>query len=146
MSLAKGQQLVTIQLRSTIEDEEETAIHTTEHKGRYYHKDHVDILIFEEYLEGEKVNNLITIHTDKVNIKRSGVIGMNQRFEVNQTTESYYQHQFGQFHMETHTESIEYQSLHMYDIGKLMIVYTVTLNGEIERNHVLELTYYEEGI
>lgn len=146
MPLVKRTQHVTIQLRSTIEDLGEEEIHTTKHKGRYFHKDHLDILLFEEDLEGEKVNNFITIYPDKVNINRSGVISMNQRFEVNRKTETYYQHQHGQFYMETHTQRIDYQSLRMYDIGKLIIAYTVTLNGAVERNHVLELTYQKEGV
>lgn len=141
----KGQQ-VNIKLQTTINDLGEKETNTSEQAGQFFHKNNMDVLLYEEVGEdGERIKNFITIYPDKVNIKRSGFISMNQRFDVNRKTETHYQHPHGQLHMETFTQSIDYHSLQANNEGKLIIDYTVILNGTMKREHLLELTYKEEG-
>src|SRR5699024_7961806 len=141
----KGQR-VKIKLQSIIDDSGEKETNTFQNVGQFFKRNNFDVLLYEEIDEaGKKINNFMTIYHDQVNIKRSGFISMNQRFIVNRKTETYYKHPHGEFHMETYTHSLDYHSLRMNSKGKLTIYYTVTLNGEIKRKHLLKLTYIEEG-
>lgn len=143
--LEKGHN-VNVRIRSTIEDAGEKEINTSRQTGKLFRKNNIDVLLYEEVDEdGDKINNLMTIQPDRVNIKRSGFIAMNQLFEPGQKTETNYQHPHGSMYMKTHTHSIVYNALDSDIHGKLTINYTVTLNGMIERKHLLELTYKEEG-
>lgn len=133
---------VTIKLNTTIDDQGEMEYNTVKESGQFYRKGNVDVLIYEEEIEeGAIIRNLITIKQDKINIKRTGPIKMNQQFQLNQKTESHYQHPHGQLHMETHTNSVTYQSSPTDCQGRLVISYTVKLNGMDERKHLLELIY-----
>lgn len=136
---------VMITLHSTIDDLGEKEINTFQQKGKFFTRNNFEVILYEEVQEdGEKINNLITIQPDRVHIKRSGFISMSQQFEVSHRTETYYEHPHGSIHMETYTNSIDYYSLNETSQGKLVIVYTVTLNGMEKRKHIIELTYEEE--
>lgn len=136
---------VVIHLDTAIDDHGEMEYTTVKQTGQFFHKNGVDVLIYQEELEeGATIRNLMTIRPEKVNIKRSGLITMNQQFHLNRKTETYYQHPHGKLHMETFTHSITYQSMKTSNQGQLTIVYTVKLNGIEERKHLLELTYHEE--
>lgn len=131
---------VMIHLNTRIEDQGEIENNYIKQTGKLFNRNGIDVLIYEEELEeGAIIKSLVTIQTGKVNIKRSGIITMNQRFLVDQTTETYYEHPHGTFRMETFTHSIKYNE------GRLMIDYTVKLNGMNERKHLLELTYKENA-
>src|SRR5690625_3233209 len=128
--MSKLGQPVHIKLQSTINDSGDEEIIVLNQLGRLIQKKGVDVLIYEEREDnGDKINNLITIRSDHVNIKRSGFISMNQRFKINQKTENFYQHLHGLFQMETYTHSIKYEPFMKDRPGKLAIQYTVWLNG-----------------
>lgn len=135
---------VVIHLKTTIDNDGEKEYTTVKMTGQFFHKDGVDILIYEEKHEDGTVRNFVTIRPERVNIKRSGLITMNQQFHINQKTETYYQHPHGRLHMETFTHSVTHKPLMENDQGQLTIDYTATLNEVEERKHLLELTYYEE--
>src|SRR5690625_5033308 len=137
---------VSIQLHTSIEDRGNIESNHVKQTGQYFNRHHMDVLIYEEELEeGAIIKNLVTIQTDKVNIKRSGIIAMNQQFLVDQMTETHYEHPHGAFHMETFTNSVTYEPLATNNQGRLAIDYTVKLNGMDERKHLLELTYEENA-
>ncbi|MBP1969829.1 uncharacterized beta-barrel protein YwiB (DUF1934 family) [Virgibacillus natechei] len=138
---------VEVELRTTIEDNGQMEYNTIKHPGTLYQKGNLDVIIFEEETEEENVTtkNLLTIQSGKVNIKRTGEVKMNQQFLPNQTTENVYKHPYGVIHMETYTNSINYQPLYETDNGYLGISYSVKLNGQEERKHELALTFMEEG-
>jgi|SRR5690625_42745 len=137
---------VLIELQTRIDDQGDTEKNYVKQTGRFYNRNNMDVLIYEEELEdGAIIKNLVTIQSDKVNIKRSGIITMNQQFIVDQITETHYEHPHGTFHMETFTDSVTYESLETNDQGRLTIDYTVKLNGLNKRKHLLELTYKENA-
>lgn len=138
---------VMIELHTTIDDNGQMEYNTINQIGKFYKKNHMDVLTFEEQTEAKTViGNLITIQPDKVTIKRSGDVAMNQQFRTKRTTENVFRHPYGTMHMETYTETLTYQSIQSDAPGQLKISYTVKLNGEEERNHLLTLTYKEECI
>src|SRR5699024_2964119 len=92
----------------------------------------------------EQTDSLITIHADRVSVKRSGVVSMLQKFRMGQITENVYRHQFGTIHMETQTEQILYEPPIGEEEGKLFISYTTSLNGDIPRKHRLIITVKRE--
>lgn len=144
--MTQDKQLVSIQLQTTIDDHQGKEHVTTKQKGEYFQKDGVDILIYEEQTAHGIIRNFITIRPNRVNIKRSGIISMNQQFHLNQKTETYYEHPYGRFHMETFTGKITNQSMTEYEQGKLTIDYVVTLNETEQRKHLLELIYDKENV
>jgi uncharacterized beta-barrel protein YwiB (DUF1934 family) len=136
---------IMIQLNTKIDDQGDIENNYLKQAGQFFNRKEIDVLIYEEELEeGAKIKNLVTIQAGKVNIKRSGFITMNQQFIVDQITETHYEHPHGNFHMETFTNAITYESMKKSDQGKLTIDYTVKLNGMDERKHLLELTYQKE--
>jgi|SRR5690625_2629624 len=138
-----GKQIV-IQLHTRIDDQGDIENNHVKQTGQFFNRNDMDVLIYEEEIEEKaKIKNLVTIQAEKVNIKRSGIITMNQQFLVDQTTETHYEHPHGTFHMATFTNAITYETMENNDQGRLMIDYTVKLNGMDERKHVLELTYKE---
>lgn len=138
---------VMIQLDTKIDDDGEIEYNTVKQKGKFFKRGSRHVLMYEEiHDETIVIKNLITIQPDKVNIKRSGAVKMNQQFYEDKASTSYYEHPHGQIHMETITDSIDYQSNASIREGKLKIIYTVKLNGALERKHLLELTYKEEGL
>lgn len=137
---------VSIQLHTKIEDQGEIESNHVKQIGHFFNRRHMDVLIYEEKLEeGAIIKNLVTIQSNKVNIKRSGIIAMNQQFLLHQMTETHYEHPHGSFHMETYTNSVTYEPLATNNQGRLIIDYTVKLNGMDERKHLLELTYKENA-
>lgn len=137
---------VAIELRTTIDDNGQMEYNTINQRGNFYKRNELDVLTYEEKSDGQGViKNLITIQADRVSIKRSGNVTMNQKFRTNHTTENVFQHPHGNIHMETYTTSISYKTSTYNDEGELAIFYTVRLNGQEERNHELVLTYKEDS-
>lgn len=136
---------VRIELHTTIDDNGQMEYNTINQTGKLYKKNDIHVLKFREETEKDMViDNFITIQPDKVTIKRSGDISMNQQFRTNRLTENVFRHPYGMINMETFTESLTHQSPGQDEPGRLTIAYTVKLNGEEERNHLLTLTYNEE--
>lgn len=147
LSMNQRKKNVLIQLKTTITDEQDIESSVVNERGIFMSRDGLDVLMFVETTDdGHKIKNLLTIQPHKVSIKRSGAISMNQQFGIDQVSECMYEHPHGTLHMETMTSSISYQSLRTNDVGKLMIAYTLSLNGQARRNHQLTLTYQEEDM
>ena len=143
MELIKKQ--VFIELRTVIDDQGEKELSIIKHTGNYRRKGDIEIITFvDEMTDVGKVDHFITIQSGKINIKRSGSIGMNQQFIAGRKTESLYRHPYGSFHMEIFTESIEHQSLKGEREGCVTIEYEALLNGQQTRHHHLTLIYTEE--
>ena len=132
-------------LRTIITDEGDTEKNELSHHGYFYRNQTFDVIKFDEQLEtGGKVRNLITLQKEKVTIKRTGAVSMNQKFQANKITENVYHHPHGTIHMETFTDSIRYQPPGKKKDGCLQISYHVKLNGLKNRKHDLMLTKKEE--
>lgn len=114
-------------------------------KGKCYDNGDSQVLIFNEKDEdGESVKNMTTISDDKVTIKRTGSIKMNQIFREDHATESTYYHPFGTMHMETKTNQIEFSKDQNGQKGQLFISYSLRLNQQEPQRHTLTLTYERE--
>lgn len=136
---------ITIEMQTIIDNDGQMEYNTLEQTGTYYEKGNRCILTFEETSDdGAPIKNLITINPEKVSIKRVGPITMHQQFRAKQKTENLFQHPHGKIHMETYTNTIDYQSFTAEQNGFLTIDYSVSLNGQEDRKHKLELTIKKE--
>jgi uncharacterized beta-barrel protein YwiB (DUF1934 family) len=141
------EQQVRIHLQTVIEDNGQKETNSSKQNGMFYRKDKMDVITFEETTEDNQlIKSFITIHPEKVNIKRSGIISMNQQFRMEKVTENVYTHPHGNIHMETYTNSLFYQAMDSQQEGQLIINYTVKLNGQEERKHKLTLTINKEDV
>ncbi len=121
------------------EDETETVV---EEVGSFIEKGNTAVLTFSEWNENqEKVDSLITIQPEKVNVKRSGAVTMNQQFLTGRETENVYRHEFGTIHMQTTTDQIFFETPKKDKAGNLFIQYKTILNGEEEREHELTISF-----
>lgn len=114
----------------------------TEHvyDASYTSNGSIDVLIYEEDLqELGKVRNFITIQPDKVNMKRSGGIVMNQQFLSGRRTESIYHHPFGSIHLEITTKEIQVGN------RSVDVFYDSVMNGTEKQRHHLQLRYMKEN-
>lgn len=145
MSNNKQQTAVWIELHTTINDNGQKEFHESKQTGTLYQKGNIDVLTFEEVLEDASVvKNMITIQREKVNLKRSGNVTMNQQFHINQTTENVLKHPYGNIHMETYTTAIVYEPLSSTKNGNLQIAYDLKLNGQDARQQTLDIVIKEE--
>ncbi|QKY70507.1 DUF1934 domain-containing protein [Lentibacillus sp. CBA3610] len=132
---------VAVELKTAIDDNGQMEYNTIRQTGRFFQTDTMDVLTYKEKAEDESpIKNMVTIHKDKVTVKRTGLVSMNQQFRDRQTTENVFQHPYGNIHMETFTKAINYQPLSGEQNGFLRIDYNVKLNGADERKHQLTLT------
>ncbi|MEI3604256.1 DUF1934 domain-containing protein [Pseudogracilibacillus sp. SE30717A] len=136
---------ISIELRTVIEDQGNKELSIIKQTGTYIRKGHLEVISFvEKSNDLGNVDTLITIKSDKVNIKRSGKISMNQQFVKGKRTECLYRHPYGSFLLEIQTESILLEPLRDGE-GKVIIQYDVMMNKEEIRHHHLTLTYMEEN-
>ncbi|WP_058308727.1 DUF1934 domain-containing protein [Gracilibacillus massiliensis] len=136
---------VNIKMTMEIVDQGKQDITIVEEKGQLLEKADTTVLTFSEENENnEQTNSLITIHPDKVSVKRSGAVSMLQKFDKKQITENVYRHQFGTIHMETETEQMTYQPPQANKNGKLFISYSTSLNGDKPRRHQLTILVKKE--
>lgn len=136
---------IIVELRTEIDDEGDKERSIIKQIGKYAKKDKLEVISFTEDIEDfGKVNNLITIQSNKVNIKRSGTITMNQQFIEGKRTECFYRHPYGSFLLEMETRSITHKPLVNGEKGSVMMEYKATVNEGQRRHHKLELTYMEE--
>ncbi|RLL42857.1 DUF1934 domain-containing protein [Oceanobacillus piezotolerans] len=139
------QKRISLHLQTIIDDGENKEYNKVQEEGYFFQKGKLHVITYEEITEEKAtIKNLITIQKDKVNIKRTGFVTMTQMFKPQQITENVYKHPHGSLHMETYTNQITYQSLAERNEGKLIISYTVKLNGQEERKHELVLVFKEE--
>ncbi|TXL66602.1 DUF1934 domain-containing protein [Cerasibacillus terrae] len=137
-------QEIQINLHMTIDDNGQMEYNTIREKGEYFQRDQFDVLSYvESNNEDGPIKNRITIQPERVNIKRSGHVQMNQQFRLHKKTENVFKHPYGTIRMETYTKSIVYKRLENKEDGSLIIEYSVKLNGQEAREHRLEL-YFEE--
>lgn len=142
-----NRQKVFIDLQSTIDDNGEKEHHLIKEVGYFFNRDELDVIRFSEKTEdGYIVDHLLSIYPNKVNIKRSGLIEMNQVFILNEMTEGMMQLPYGRIFMETFTQSFTYESLMTHTKGKLLLYYDMILNGKEIRKHRLQLHYSKEEI
>ena len=138
---------ISIELRTVIEDQGEKELSIIKQTGTYVKKENIEVISFiEKANELGNVENLITIRPNKINIKRSGKVEMNQQFIQGKQTECLYRHPYGSFLLEITTKSITHQSLADDKEGKVIIQYDVKLDKEESRHHHLTLTYTEEKL
>lgn len=136
---------VKISLHTMIEDNGNKEHNQVTVTGMFYQADSIHVLTFDEQHEDNNtIKNLMTIHADKVNVKRTGAVTMNQQFRLDQTTEGQFHHPFGKMGMETTTHRLIYEPLQRRKQGQLYISYHVKLDGETERAHQLKLIFIEE--
>lgn len=134
---------IAIEIRTVIDDEGEKELTISKQKGNYIKKGSTEVITFTEKTKdfGE-VKSILTIQPNKVNLKRSGSVTMNQQFIEGQISECLYRHPYGAFHMEIQTHSIKKEQKN--GDKKIIIMYELKLNGEQTRHHHLTLTYTEE--
>ncbi|ALX49857.1 DUF1934 domain-containing protein [Lentibacillus amyloliquefaciens] len=139
---------VAVELKTAIDDNGEMEYNTVRATGQLFQKSRMDVLSYEETAEdGSPIKNMITIYSDRVAVKRTGLVNMHQHFRERKTSENVFQHPHGNIHMETFTNTITYQALSDNQKGMLIIDYVVKLNGQDERNHQLTLTIrHKEGL
>lgn len=136
---------INVELRTVIEGDGEKELMIVKQKGKYFKRSNLEVLTYIERTDGEdNINNMISIHPDKINIKRTGAISMNQVFLKGRVTESLYKHPHGNIHMEIDTVSMSYESMEKTGRGQVIIAYQAMLNGTDKRNHYLTLTFMEE--
>ncbi len=136
---------INVELRTVIEDDGEKELIIVKQKGKYFKRNNLEVLTYTERTDGEEdIDNMISIHPDKINIKRTGAVSMNQIFLKGRVTESLYKHPHGNIHMEIDTVSMSYESMEMTGRGQVVIAYQAMLNGTEKRDHYLTLTFMEE--
>ncbi len=137
---------VKVTLKTVISDENNREHIDVSAEGKYYEKDETYVLLFNEKdPDGNNVRNMITISEDKVVVKRTGHVKMNQIFREGQRTESTYYHPFGTMRMETETKQIDFNRENNGRQGSLDITYLLRLNEQEPQNHQLSLTYKREA-
>lgn len=136
---------VLIELRTVIDDQGEKELSIIKQKGYFRKKGNIELITFvDEMTDVGRIEHFITIRADKINIKRSGSIAMNQQFILGRKTESLYRHPYGSFHMEIFTKSMKHKPFSEDGEGSVLIEYDAKLNGEQIRKHHLTLIYTEE--
>lgn len=134
---------VRIELNTVIRDDQTMDQVKDFFNGTIAENDRMTVITYREQLEeNHYVDTLMTITNDKVNVKRSGAVSMNQSFIEQALTECLYTHPHGSMHMETFTTETSHTTTNTG--GKVTLTYEVKLNGQDPRQHELELTYKKE--
>jgi|SRR5690625_3872661 len=139
--------IVDIELRTVIDRNGEKEMSIVKQTGEYVSKKSIEIITFIEKREDiGDIRNYITIQKNKVTIRRSGAISMNQQFEVGKKSESLYRHPYGTLHFQITTETLKRTPMGKNKPGEIVITYQATINGIEEQKHYLTLTFMEEKI
>lgn len=134
---------IKVEMHTVIKDQGEIEETKNKYRGYYTKKDEIEVIRFTEELKGfGKVKHFITIYPDKVNVKRSGSVNMNQQFVPGEKSECLYRHPYGAFRMEIHTQSVIKKLKDK--TTEIHIVYDSEMNEGNTRKHQLTLTYTEE--
>ena len=134
---------VAVEMRSVIEEQGEKELIVNKHTASYTKRDQIEVIRFTEDTEGfGKVNHMITIYPDKVNVNRSGSVKMNQKFLEGALSECLYRHPYGAFRIEYYTKSITRKRSDQ--TTEINIIYDSEMEEGHQRHHHLTLTYTEE--
>lgn len=137
--------IVEIELRTVIDHQGDKEMSIVKQNGEYIAKRNIEVIKYTEQRDDiGNVENFITIHPDRVTIKRTGSITMSQKFELDKKSASIYRHPYGTFHLEIETEKLRCRPLQINKIGEIIIEYTAVINGLEKQHHHLTLTYTEE--
>ncbi|ARI76035.1 DUF1934 domain-containing protein [Halobacillus mangrovi] len=137
---------VQVQLMTEIRDEDRRETMEVSEPGQFFTRGETQVLTFTEHPdEGEPIKTMITVKPNHVSIKRSGGVEMRQVFQEDVETENLYHHTYGDFHMKTYTDKLEFRSLEEASEGRLFLSYQMTLNHEVTQAHRLTLTFEEES-
>lgn len=136
---------VYIQLDTKIEEQgQQTDSITQGYRGIAYRKGKLDVLLFtDEQNEFGSIRNFITIQKDKMAVKRSGAVSMQQIFLVGQKTECMYHHPYGRFLFEIVTERIDVAYSEGHTLSEVMVKYKM-LTHDVVSNYTLTLAIMEE--
>lgn len=134
---------VHIELDTVIRDDQTMDRIKHAFKGTLAKNERMTVITYREHLEDDQhVDTFMTITDEKINVKRTGAVSMNQAFVEQARTECVYTHPHGNMHMETFTTESSHNVTE--NGGKVVLIYEVKLNGQDSRQHELELTYQEE--
>lgn len=137
---------VQVKLVTEIRDDDQKQKMEVTEPGQFFQRGDTQVLTFTEHPdEGDAIKTMVTVKPNHVSIKRSGGVEMRQVFQKGIETENLYHHTYGDFHMRTITEQMEFQSLDEASVGKLLLSYQMTLNHEVTQAHRLTLTFEEES-
>src|SRR5699024_12782886 len=89
-----------------IDDDGEKESISERHEGTYFKKEDKAVLLYtDQQNEIGEIKNFITVQPDKLSVKRSGAISMQQIFHVGRQTECMYKHPYGR--SEEHTSELQ---------------------------------------
>ncbi|WP_226581491.1 DUF1934 domain-containing protein [Halobacillus litoralis] len=137
---------VQVQIVTEIQDKDRKETMEIQEPGQFFTRGDTQVLTFTEHPEdGDPVSTMVTIKPEHVSIKRSGGVDMRQVFQESVETENLYHHTYGDFHMKTYTEKVDFTSLEESTEGRLDLSYKMTLNHDVTQAHRLTLTFEEES-
>lgn len=143
----KQRKPIKVHLQTVIIDQGQREVYTIEGEGELISRDSITALSFtEENVEEGEVKHFISIHPNRVNIKRKGQIETNQQFLLHKWTENRVELVSGNILIDIYTEELSYESESAGNRGKLRILYEALLNGQIERKHEITLIYTKEDV
>ncbi|MCA0971062.1 DUF1934 domain-containing protein [Halobacillus litoralis] len=146
MDMPSNAKDVQVKLVTEIKDDGRKEKMEVNEPGQFYQRGDTKVLTFTEHPdEGDAIKTMVTVKPSHVSIKRSGGVEMRQVFQPEVETENIYHHTYGDFHMRTVTEKMEFQLLEEASKGKLTLRYQMTLNHEVTQAHSLTLTFEEES-
>ena len=134
---------VAVEMRSVIEEQGEKELIVDKHTASYTKRDQIEVIRFtDDKTDFGKVDHMITIHPDKVNVSRTGSVRMNQKFVEGALSECLYRHPYGAFRIEYYTESLTMKRSEQ--ATEINIIYDSEMEEGHKRRHHLTLTYTEE--
>lgn len=140
------EKVIDVELRTVIDRNGDKEMSIIKQPAEYMRKHSIEIITFTEKREDiGSIRNYITIQDERVTIKRSGAISINQQFEVGKRSESLYRHPYGSLHFDIRTKTLHIKRLSEGEPGEIVITYDATINGIEEQAHHLTLTYTEEN-
>lgn len=134
---------VAVEMRSVIEEQGEKELIVNQHIASYTKKDQIEVIRFsEDTTDFGNIDQMITIHPDKVNVNRTGSVRMNQKFVEGKLSECLYRHPYGAFRIEYYTKSLTKRKVDQ--TTEITIIYDAEMEEGRKRHHHLTLTYKEE--
>ncbi|HEU5141028.1 MAG TPA: DUF1934 domain-containing protein [Bacillales bacterium] len=121
---------VVIDLVTEVNNESGKETTNNQVNGTILTKENATYIRYKEEIEDTgSVRNVIKINEEEVTIIRNGAVGMRQSFLEGQTTEGFYDTQFGSMNMETFTRRVDYEWTTREGIGNMKLAYQLKLQG-----------------
>ncbi|HEX7064203.1 MAG TPA: DUF1934 domain-containing protein [Bacillales bacterium] len=121
---------VVIDLVTEVNNEAGKETTSNQVNGTILTKENTTYIRYKEEIEDTgSVRNVIKISEEEVTIIRNGAVGMHQRFLEGQTTEGFYDTQFGTMNMETVTKRVDYDWRPREGTGNIELAYQLKLQG-----------------